>query len=105
MSYHWTFLAVLFAATPVLADPPKSNTLTAQEIADGWILLFDGETTFGWKTDGEVKSTKGFLTHGTHHAGKAATATAFGAGRLRVSCQLHGNQPGFVTWEGQAKLP
>src|SRR5262249_5900431 len=27
---------------------PKPNTLTPKEIADGWILLFDGETTFGW---------------------------------------------------------
>ncbi len=26
----------------------KPNTLSAKEIADGWILLFDGETTFGW---------------------------------------------------------
>src|SRR5438552_6915284 len=30
-------------------DKPKPNTLTPKEIADGWILLFDGETTFGWK--------------------------------------------------------
>ncbi|MBI2807708.1 MAG: DUF1080 domain-containing protein [Planctomycetes bacterium] len=27
----------------------KPNTLTPKEIADGWILLFDGETTFGWR--------------------------------------------------------
>ena len=25
------------------------NTLTAQEVEDGWILLFDGETTDGWR--------------------------------------------------------
>jgi hypothetical protein len=31
------------------ADEPKPNTLTPKEIADGWILLFDGETTFGWE--------------------------------------------------------
>ena len=29
----------------------KPNTLTPQEIADGWLLLFDGESTFGWKLD------------------------------------------------------
>jgi hypothetical protein len=27
---------------------PTPNTLTAKEIADGWILLFDGKTPFGW---------------------------------------------------------
>ena len=30
-------------------EKPKPNTLTAKEIAEGWILLYDGETPFGWK--------------------------------------------------------
>ena len=40
------FLAI---ALPCYAqgDKAKLNTLTPNEIADGWILLFDGETTFG----------------------------------------------------------
>jgi len=25
------------------------NTLTPEEIRDGWLLLFDGETLFGWE--------------------------------------------------------
>lgn len=44
-------LALLAVASPSFADDkdkPKPNTLTAKEIADGWLLLFDGETTFGW---------------------------------------------------------
>lgn len=28
-------------------SPPKNNTLTPQEIADGWELLFDGKTMKG----------------------------------------------------------
>jgi hypothetical protein len=27
----------------------KPNTLTPKEVADGWVLLFDGETMFGWQ--------------------------------------------------------
>lgn len=30
------------------ADASEHNHLTAQELAEGWILLFDGETLFGW---------------------------------------------------------
>lgn len=32
-------------------EATKPNTLTPKEIADGWILLFDGETTLGWRSD------------------------------------------------------
>ncbi len=32
-------------------DAQVFNQLTKDEIAQGWILLFDGETTFGWKHD------------------------------------------------------
>ncbi|MDE6403896.1 MAG: DUF1080 domain-containing protein, partial [Muribaculaceae bacterium] len=28
---------------------PKHNQLTAIEIADGWELLFDGQTLNGWR--------------------------------------------------------
>src|SRR5262249_60457657 len=43
-------LALLAIALPTWAADaePKPNTLTPKEIADGWLLLFDGETMFGW---------------------------------------------------------
>ena len=31
------------------AEDAPLNTLTEQEIEDGWVLLFDGETTDGWR--------------------------------------------------------
>lgn len=37
-------------------DNPKPNTLTPKEIAEGWILLFDGETTYGWNSSGNNDS-------------------------------------------------
>jgi hypothetical protein len=40
-------VAVALAATLQGADTP--NTLTNQERADGWKLLFDGTTTSGWR--------------------------------------------------------
>lgn len=38
--------ALLFGAA---ASCTSHNTLTKQEVADGWQLLFDGETTNGWR--------------------------------------------------------
>jgi hypothetical protein len=39
-----------WACGPIQAQSPM-NTLTPEEVADGWILLFDGETKFGWKAE------------------------------------------------------
>ena len=52
------FIALVIAA-PGFAQDAKPNTLTPKEIADGWILLFDGETTFGWSLDDKPKIVGG----------------------------------------------
>ncbi len=41
----FALILVLLGATSVSG---QVNALSAEEIADGWILLFDGETLFGW---------------------------------------------------------
>ena len=48
-----TAAAAVLLLLPLLgqaAEPGKFATLSRKEIADGWILLFDGKTTFGWTT-------------------------------------------------------
>lgn len=54
------------ASTPE-AVPPKAlqpaekpNTLTPEEEAEGWILLFDGVTTAGWHTFNRDKAAEGW---------------------------------------------
>jgi hypothetical protein len=44
--------ALLFACVGTLA---AQNTLTPKEAADGWILLFDGQSTFGWTAEGQTQ--------------------------------------------------
>jgi len=41
---------------------PDTNTLTEQEKAEGWILLFDGETFKGWQGLGRSDIPKGHWT-------------------------------------------
>ncbi|MGQ9697475.1 MAG: 3-keto-disaccharide hydrolase [Armatimonadota bacterium] len=45
-------LLYTLAVGAVWPAQPAPNVLSPQEISAGWILLFDGETTFGWKVVG-----------------------------------------------------
>jgi hypothetical protein len=72
----WFLCPVVFllAAAPVAsAEKNKPNVLTAKEIAEGWILLFDGKTTFGWEITGPAKVKKGQLVLGGDQATTAST--------------------------------
>ena len=61
ISFCKTLLVAMIVVAAVVARPArcgevKLNALNQQEVAAGWILLFDGETSFGWKTTGDVAS-------------------------------------------------
>jgi hypothetical protein len=45
-------LSLIAAATFAFAQP---NTVTPEEAAQGWVLLFDGESLFGWTAEGGAK--------------------------------------------------
>ncbi|MBM3774769.1 MAG: DUF1080 domain-containing protein, partial [Acidobacteria bacterium] len=45
-------LSALLSAVTLAA---AHNTLSSKEIFEGWILLFDGETTFGWTPEGKAE--------------------------------------------------
>ena len=75
---------LLFAAGPALAQDPKPNTLTQKEAADGWLLLFDGETPFGLDTKGDVRVADRKLVIGGEKGGSVTTRAAFGSGVVRL---------------------
>jgi hypothetical protein len=78
-----TLLCTLLALPAFADEKPKPNTLTPKEIADGWILLFDGETTYGWKVEGEVKVKDGILILGGEKATRATITTPFTQGTVK----------------------
>jgi hypothetical protein len=109
------FLA-LFASAADEGLPVQPATLTPREISEGWILLFDGETTFGWHSPNDSKWTiaAGMLAPQDGKPGLLVTTTAFldceinleyqaqgtGKAELLVGCDAAGKNP-----VGRAALP
>ena len=83
---------MLFAGIAAAADA-KPNTLTPKDIADGWILLFDGETTFGWNGDKGWKAADGVLAPTDGKPPRLLTTSAFGAFELSVDYELRALTP------------
>jgi len=97
-------LAFLLAAcgrsdAPPPADATTSasetaNTLTAAEQAEGWQLLFDGETTEGWHNyDADTLSSKWTVENGTltllgRGGGDIVTDRAFSSFDLRMEWKI-----------------
>ncbi|MBN2475024.1 MAG: DUF1080 domain-containing protein [Pirellulales bacterium] len=98
-----TCLCLLLMVVPLgalAADAAVPNTLSEQELADGWILLFDGETTFGWRAahranwavvDGALTATEG-------EPGLLHTTSQFGDYVLKVDfrSEKQGNSGVFL---------
>ena len=88
ISQLMTFAAVLLCAMIQLeaAEPQKPNTLSADELAAGWLLLFDGQTDYGWETgseaDWEVKD--GMIRVSSGKSGLFCTTTEFADYQLKV---------------------
>jgi hypothetical protein len=77
---HALLSALLLAAVslPAEKEDAKPNALTPQEATEGWILLFDGQTTFGWEVSGPVQAADGVLTVGGGEAARAHSTSFFG---------------------------
>lgn len=83
-------LVLTLATTAGAADAPKPNTLTPKEIADGWILLWDGETTFGWRSPNDSKWTiaDGMLAPQAGKPGLLVTTSTFRDYELQFDYRL-----------------
>ena len=72
--------ALVCLSAQAWGQAPKPNTLSPRQIAEGWILLFDGETRFGWQgSEGaDWRVEDGALVPGVGGASALVTTTEFG---------------------------
>ncbi|MFO0809374.1 MAG: DUF1080 domain-containing protein [Gemmataceae bacterium] len=59
------FVLAIAASSAGAQDEEGPNTLTPEQKAGGWVLMFDGDSTFGWKVTGEVRDDRGVLIIGS----------------------------------------
>jgi hypothetical protein len=81
---------------------PKPNTLTPKEIADGWILLFDGETTFGWDS-GKLKVADHALDLSDVGTGQVISTTMFREFEMKFEYRGSGGPPGSLPADAGAR--
>lgn len=85
--------AILLAGSARAKDKPKPYALSPQQVASGELMLFDGETTFGWTIDGEATVKDGSMVLGGTKATTATCNTAFPAIGVAVKFDHPDNLP------------
>src|SRR5262245_41242676 len=96
-----TALVLVIASISCGADKP--HALAAKEIADGWIMLFDGESTFGWKVESEARVAEGMLKIGGEKGGTLTSMSEFARGDLVWSFRQKGLNQATMTWRGEER--
>jgi len=78
------WLGLAAAAAPLAAGEP--NSLTEEERAEGWILLFDGSTLYGWEAASEANwsVSDGAICVSEGEPGLLATTSEFSDYQLRL---------------------
>jgi len=96
-------LAVLILARAALAAEPPPNTLTDEEKAAGWKLLFDGKTTDGWRNYNKTtigpgwKVENGVLVRGSEKGGDIVTKDKYAAFELSLEYNISkGGNSGLI---------
>src|SRR5580765_7289004 len=76
----------------IRGDQAPSNKLSPKEAAEGWLLLFDGESTYGWTATAAAKmGVKGGVLR-CEVAGTIQTTTAFHEFAVQFQCRITGAQ-------------
>lgn len=69
--------------------------ITMEKAFAGWIALYDGATTYGWKSEGSVKIENGILTIGGDKEASITTTSQFHAYELAISFEMENGKGDF----------
>jgi hypothetical protein len=98
---------LLYGTAPIQAAAP--NSLTPEELSQGWILLFDGETDFGWAAGSKAdwKVADGVISVTSGEPGLLHTTSEFGNYALKVDfrCPKETNSGIFLRTPAVPKDP
>lgn len=83
--FAWMFLS---AESAVAAD--RRVGLPLEDACSGWLMLFDGETTFGWDISGPAEVREGSLVVGGEKPAKLTSKVRVGPGEFRWSYRYDG---------------
>lgn len=80
-----------------------ASSLSKDEIAKGWIMLYDGQTPFGWTTDKEIVIEDGILKL---KGGTLTSTSAFGDFELTIESKLNKGKAATLILNGaDYKIP
>lgn len=77
MLRHFSWLLLLCCSPLVAQEKLLPPGVTKEQAAEGWIALFDGETTYGWKAEGPVTVKDGNLVVGGDQAATLTSTSPF----------------------------
>jgi hypothetical protein len=94
--------ALFVAAMAVGDEKPIMAGLSPAEVADGWVMLFDGKSTFGWAIDGEGKVEDGVLVLGGTKATTARPSSEFGKCDFEIDGVLNAGSPNAAPFHNKS---
>jgi hypothetical protein len=96
------FASCLLVLLPALAlgqaKKPSPSALTPQQLRRGEILLFDGETTFGWKISGQARVEQGVLILGGKKETTAEPTLWLAGCAIGFQSDWSGDKPPLIEW-------
>ncbi|HET6880068.1 MAG TPA: DUF1080 domain-containing protein [Pirellulales bacterium] len=74
------------ASAPAADEQQTNNTLSPEELVEGWVLLFDGETLFGWQANNQAnwRVTDGAIAVSQGDQGLLTTTSEFADYQLKL---------------------